>query len=322
MQQLEITTAAGGTASANYLNEGDPPWFTLGLSLAGATEAKEAAALAGMDWTVSKAPLYLVPPEADENINTFLRKVPGVWATVRDDKADGRNVLGIVRSRYAPIQNRDLFQIADQVLGQMEGSAYHVGGMFQNGRRVWLMLRLHPFIRVGDEYAGLYILITTTHDASEAGRVIFVPVHDRTQSTLNVLHRHSALRIHHMGELAWEATGAEIAAAATAAFTETAEAFGKMGAVRVTPDSRADYFRRVIPDSTDTKTAVRTTNIRAIFEHLNTGYTVWSAYTAVAEFIDHVRLNRSSRDRRLISSWFGSGRDLRDRALKHALALI
>ena len=320
MQQLEITTAAGGTASANYLNEGDPPWFTLGLSLAGATEAKEAAALAGMDWTVSKEPLYIQRDYNRDGVHSF--EIPGVWATVRDDKAPGRNVLGIVRSRYAPIQNRDLFQIADQVLGQMEASTYHVGGMFQNGRRVWLMLRLHPFISVGDEYVGLYILITTTHDASEAGRVIFVPIHDRTQSTLNVLHRHSALRIHHMGELAWEATGAEIAAAARAAFTETAGAFGKMGAVRVTPDSRAAYFRRVIPDSTDTKTAVRTTNIRAIFEHLNTGYTVWSAYTAVAEFIDHVRLNRSSRDRRLISSWFGSGRDLRDRALKHALALI
>ena len=52
----------------------------------------------------------------------------------------------------------------------------------------------------------------------------------------------------------------------------------------------------------------------------NRGKTLWDAYNAVTEWIDHQQ--ESSIERRLWSSWFGSGAVLRDKAHREAIALI
>ncbi|MEL7054162.1 MAG: hypothetical protein AAGM45_20615, partial [Cyanobacteria bacterium J06588_5] len=46
----------------------------------------------------------------------------------------------------------------------------------------------------------------------------------------------------------------------------------------------------------------------------------WDAYNAVTEWIDYQQ--KSSAERRLWSSWFGSGAALRDKAHSEAIALI
>ena len=52
----------------------------------------------------------------------------------------------------------------------------------------------------------------------------------------------------------------------------------------------------------------------------NRGKTLWDAYNAVTEWIDHQQ--EMSNERRLWSTWFGTGAVLREKAHKEAIALI
>ena len=47
--------------------------------------------------------------------------------------------------------------------------------------------------------------------------------------------------------------------------------------------------------------------------------TLWAAYNAVTEFVDH---ERGGDDNRLSSSWFGGGNDLRSKAFKQAVKML
>jgi phage/plasmid-like protein (TIGR03299 family) len=110
---------------------------------------------AGLDWTVSKRPLYVQSPN-DSNWHTTNR----FFATVRDDSD---HILGVVGSDYQVIQNQELAYMAERI----QGSDIRVesAGSIRNGSRVWYQLRGDPF-GVGpkkDENVPM-CLLTNGHD--------------------------------------------------------------------------------------------------------------------------------------------------------------
>jgi len=134
------------------------PWHGLGTKTENElSTSEEMIVAAGLDWSVSKQPLW-TRFGGDDVL------VPSSWATVR--QTDG-SVLGVVGDAYQIVQNRDAFVWADSLVDS--GAAkYETAGSLFGGRKVFLSMELPDGIHVpGDEgETKPYILVTNGFDGS------------------------------------------------------------------------------------------------------------------------------------------------------------
>ena len=77
-----------------------------------------------LNWGVEKAQAY--SPEGDEIPNLFLLR--------RDDT---RDVLNVVKGRYQPVNNLDMFQPFDELV-KLHGATYEGAGVVSRGGTCWL----------------------------------------------------------------------------------------------------------------------------------------------------------------------------------------
>ena len=136
-----------------------PAWHGKGLVFDGFATTEEILQRASLDWLVEKQPIFL----ANGN------QVNGRFAIVRqtDQKA-----FGIVKGRYAPIQNRQAFEFVDFLLAE-KTAKWETAMSLRGGEQVVGLLKLTESgvqIRKGDTHYH-YLTIVTTHDGSGAARV-------------------------------------------------------------------------------------------------------------------------------------------------------
>lgn len=115
--------------------------------------AAEARRLFGLDWTVSKVPLFA-------ELGGRRIEVTDKCAIVRDDTGD---VLGVVGDRYAVLQN-DVLDLLDAITEQ---APIVRGGVWDGGRRVWLQTAVTTFDTPSGPCEGNG-LVATSHDGSLA----------------------------------------------------------------------------------------------------------------------------------------------------------
>ena len=147
------------------------PWHGLGTRVEEAPCAKEALALAGLDWRVIQKPVMTGDGEL----------IAGFKANVRD--WDGR-VLGVVTDRYKVVQNEDAFAFTDELLG--EGVSYETAGSLQGGRRTWILARLPQRYMISGDEVTPYLVFMNSHDGTGAIKAAMTPVRVVCQNTLNL----------------------------------------------------------------------------------------------------------------------------------------
>lgn len=109
------------------------------------------------------------------------------YATVRDNPADGQaDVLGIVKDKYRPFQNEDLFDFGDALLAG--GGRWETAGSIKDGRVVFGSLALdHDVVidptGVADKIRS-YLLVSSSHDGSLSIQGSITPTRVVCQNTL------------------------------------------------------------------------------------------------------------------------------------------
>lgn len=308
-----------GRTSMMYV--GETPWHRLGTKLEKPATAEEAIMIAGLDFTVSKIPLKTVHAEIP---------VENHYATVRMDTFQA---LGVVGSRYEPIQNKDAFTMFDALVGEGE-AIYHSAGALGKGERIWLLAKLPDYIRVnGNDIVEKYLLLTNSHDGSEVVRVKLTPIRVVCENTLTAALEgtEQEVRIRHTSNAQVKLKEAhEILGLSNWLYAELDRIFNGMSKRKLTGNEMKDYMAAIFPEPPRVYHRSHAPKIHEkVMELAEAGAgaelakgTLWGAYNAVTEYVDHCRLTGSGDSARLKSMWFGSGEKIKKRAFSAGMLML
>ena len=300
---------------------GETPWHRLGTKLDKPATAAEAIEAAQLNFNVEKWSLKTVSGSLP---------VENHFATVRTDT---KEVLGVVGSRYEPIQNKDAFTMFDSLVGEGE-AIYHTAGALGKGERIWILAKMPDYIRInGNDLVEKYLLLVNSHDGSSVVRVKLTPIRVVCDNTLSIALNgtEQEVRIRHTTQAVERLKQAhEILGLTNRLYEQLNYIFNRMSKTKVTHVTLNDYVKKVFPDPPIVERLSRTENIRhKVLElsEVGTGAnmakgSLWGAYNAVTEFVDHIRLDAKNDSTRLKSMWFGSGEGIKKRAFTVASEML
>lgn len=314
-----------GKAAMMYV--GEPPWHGLGTKLDNPATSREAITAAGLDWEVGLLPVYAT--EGDTTV-----RVPRRHAVVRSDLWGSEDcpILGVVAPGYVPLQNKEAFEFFDSIVGK--GSAvYHTAGALGRGERVWMLAKLPGQMRiVKDDVADKFLLLSTGHNGRTSVQIKFTPVRVVCQNTLTLaLRRGQSVSVAHDRRLhAGLHDAKSLLGLVNHRFSEMETTFQRFAQVRMNSNRLDNYLklvyplprlgsgprvlRRVLADRSDTG---RIFECGVGLDQPGVKGTLWAAYNAVTEYVDHHRCGYCG-ERRLRSIWFGRGCNIKMHA--HAVA--
>ncbi len=314
----------GRSGQASMFYFGETPWHRLGRKLDQPATAAEAIEAAGLDYRVVKRPLFT-------KLGRQNAVVTDHFATVRMNTGA---VLGVVGSRYEPVQNSDAFGFFDPLVDRDE-AIYHTGGVLGKGEKIWLLAKLPGYIRVGksNDAVEKFLLLYNSHDGSSHIKIKLSPVRVVCQNTLSVAlaGTEQEVRIKHTATAPAKLEEAhKLLGLTNQLYQQLDYIFNRMALRKVTNRELVQYVKTLIPDNPDAESNTRTENMRKKILDIHESQpdavmhrgTLFGAYNSVTELIDHFSSSDNA-DKRLRSMWFGgSGEKLKVKAYSLAEDLL
>lgn len=326
---------------ANMMFVGVPPWHGLGQYMGeNAVEWEKAWAGSGLDWEVEMLNLY-ARPEVNSTSAILPNLIPASDFRAINRK-DVNEVLGIVRTKYQVLQNKDLFQILEPFLDDCK-AVWHTAGAIKSGRWVWVLAKLPDNLVIGkQDLIDQYLLITNSHDGSQALRMRFTPIRVVCNNTLQqaLLPTEGLVKISHIGNVTQRAGKAletlGLVRQYDNRFSETAELMLQ----RSMKDDAIDVFLRQVLGMKNQESKIKETDVmdfdgeieqekethgkvktfNKIKELVEVGAgtdipgvkgSLWGVYNAVTEFVDH----KQTRSHKLQDIWLnGYGQQMKEKA--------
>ena len=301
------------------------PWHGLGEAVASTVTATEMCRAAGLDWEVTKQPA----PGA--RIVNERRALHDRYLIMREPVGDEEDAvaLGMVGSGYEPLQNTDAFKFFEPFI-EGKYAQFHTAGALGNGERVWVLVKLNGQIVIGrDDIVDRFLLLSNNHDGTGAVSIRFTPIRVVCQNTLNFAMKHGAgaISVRHTCNIAWHlatAQATELKRIIEKAFKEAGMLFGNMALETLTAEHTDSVLEILFPRTVRQKKArlepERWRRIKEILDDntvtpSSTKNTLWALYNAITRDEDYRSSRALSAKARLERVWFGSGHDLKIKAL-------
>lgn len=320
-----------GQASMFYV--GRPPWHELGTRFESAPrDSREALRAARLDWRVRKEPLFVIHPSG--NI-----QVPKKRAIVREDS---QTILGVVSEEYQPLQNEEAFRFFDSLI-DIGASEYETAGALGKGECIWILAKMkeQPMLIAGFDEVQKYLLLVNSHDGSTSVHIRFTPIRVVCQNTLTLALREGTRLqtiVHRRGLHRRLQEARELLNSIVCTYRDIERNFNLMASVKVDEKRLREYIEAVFPMPSTTHEAdarrlqERVTLLRNqavyFFTHGKGNSqtpiegTLWAAYNAVTELIDHRHRQRGGPQDRLRDVWFGEGSAIKVRAYREAVSRL
>lgn len=311
--ELDITDG-----QVSFANSRTDAWHRLGQSVGHAMtarEALEAAHLAG--WNVRKMALQ-VPQEPVIDDNGVITPAPlavaDFYATVRTNPITGRlDVLGVVGSKYQPLQNEQSCSLLDALVDESGGAHFETAGALRGGRETFVTMKL-PTSMVFDGIDGskdrteFYLAALNSHDGSSTFRFVVTPVRivcANTQSAA-IGSAKASFAIRHTGGASTAIQEARNALKLSWRYVEAFEAEAAKLYAQAMDTEQVRHFANALLEvesaSSEATTRHRRERANGIVTLWNSSPTVapvagtrWAAYQAVTEYLDHVVPVRGAR---------------------------
>lgn len=304
---------------------GEVPWHRLGEPVASTVTAKEMCRAAGLDWKVKREPA----PGA--RVIDERRGLHDRYLIMREPVGDEGDAvaLGMVGSGYQPLQNTEAFEFFEPII---EGNyaRFHTAGALGNGERIWVLVKLNDRIVIGkDDIVDRYLLLSNSHDGTGSVSIRFTPIRVVCQNTLNFAMKggSGAISVRHTRNIARHlaaAQAAELRRIIEKAFKQAERLFGEMALMSLDAERTEEILEELFPrtdrQKDDGLEPERWGRVKHIIEDTTvtppkTRGTLWALYNAITRDEDYRKSREASPEARLERVWFGSGHDLKIRAL-------
>lgn len=179
----EIEQFSDGTAA--FASAREIAWHRLGTVTEGAMTAEEALKLAYLDTEVkvSEEPIQTTVL-TDNGVSTI--KMDDKFLTYRTHPKTGQvEALGVVGTRYVPIQNAEAFEFLNYISDE-SGAVFETAGSIKNGRQVFVTMKFPKSMELagGQDVVDYYLVAANSHDGSKAFTVAVTPVRVVCTNTL------------------------------------------------------------------------------------------------------------------------------------------
>ena len=330
---------------ANMAYTGRTPWHSLGQNIEGAFDAETALREANLDWEVEVAPLfhndYVVNTVGTTGEGDLLDPVGRFKKSTKGQivrRVDTGDELGVVGPKYSPLQNKDAFAFFDGVFG--EGKArYETAGYLGKGERMWLLANMtanDPIEIIPGDEVNKYLLLTNDFTGNYSVIGSFTPVRVVCNNTLtaavkDIIKGGNTVRVKHVGDVANRLNFAgEVLSAAGVFYDEVKDLFQSFARKQLNGEQTRNYIHHsLFDDNKETKSRTKKVDMVEGLMHTGRGSdiagvrgTVWGAYNAVTEYVDHVKEYRGGAAKKLEASQFGTGRNLKTKALRLGAEMV
>jgi len=309
------------------------PWHGLGVVIDDIATWAEAHEIAGLNWEVEKVPAYARIGDCN------FAAVPRGYVTVRTDT---QQPLGQVGAAYTPLQNADAFKFMDAVCADPGGPKYVTAGSLHGGRKIWMLVKMPSFVELtNSDIVEEFLLLSNTHDGSRAIEVLWTPIRVVCQNTLTAALKGTGkgrVSLRHMPNIRAKVADVQdilgISRENHLNFSAIAQA---LQSYEPSQDEVNDVLKTLFAPDVKTNGDTRYENIARQVESLyrdgeanaNAGdtWSAWALYNGITEYADHYRPTRvrkgvNAADVRLESNWYGSGAELKSRALEVVAGLL
>jgi phage/plasmid-like protein (TIGR03299 family) len=322
-----------------YREAGGLPWHGEGVPVDNDMSVDDMLVKSGLDWTVSKEPMYFRLPMAPGE-KQKMRIVPDEFALIRDSD---HKVLDTVGRGYTPVQNHDVFDFFKRFVeaGDME---METAGSLKGGRFIWALAAIKggSFSLPKGDKTNCYILLSQPHALGYALTACMTAVRVVCQNTLTSAlggsldgskkvgafrHLHNRPFDDEVKAEAERTLG--LAHEGIKAYSHTAKLLSN---VKAHEDDVTDFFHGVLRLEHDEEVTEaemldfeENRNMKRLRESLLAApgqelfrNTWWNAFNAVTYTVDHVIPTRGDNGR-LFSAWYGDGAKMKRRALEMAV---
>jgi len=326
---------------------GQVPWHGLGEKVEHSLTPEEMLKAAGLDWTVSKRPVYYADKPNTWNLNdprgeAEMLRAHDHYMVVRD--TDNR-VLSHCGEGFVPFQNHATMSFFKKFTeaGHME---MDTAGSLSDGERIWGLAKIKKGFTLagGDEVEG-YLLMANSHKVGSAMTIMFTPIRVVCNNTITMALNQEGLtgkfRVLHLQMFDEEImkaaeTALGISGEQMTKFKEQSEFLAKQKATKDQVDNFiAELFQpKLLVERGKSKEADLpplheefSKTSQSILEAIETspGHdkasakgTWWGALNGVTYVMDHQK-RAKTRDHALTSTWFGNNAQVKRKALTKAL---
>lgn len=310
---------------------GKMPWHRQGVALKDPPDTKTAIITAGLNWEVSKVDLY-------SSYGTTVKDYYGIM------RHDNNEVLGVVGKGYIPLQNSEAFNLFDPLIssGFLE---YETAGALGKGEIIWVLVKIKEkgsFEACKGDEINKYLLLSNSHDGQSAVNVKFTPIRVVCQNTLSfALDQGETTRIKHITSMKQQLDDVQVAVENICNIYSGVEEKYKLMAKHQISNAKVneyfDYLYPVIDEKlikTQSQYIKRKINVgiqNKLIRNFEEGFgvkelgiegTLWAAYNAVTEFIDHPIDYKLGDNKLLKRIWFGDGEAVKKRAYTLAIGYL
>jgi phage/plasmid-like protein (TIGR03299 family) len=320
IEQFEDGTAA-------FFSNREVAWHKLGTVTDGALNAEDALRTAQLDSIVkvSEEPIY-TKVEGQEI------QLPKKFLTYRNHPKKGLTALGVVGTRYTPIQNLEAFEFLNHIADET-GAAFETAGSLGNGSRVFMTMKFPESMALagGQDVIDNYIMAVNSHDGSSAFIVAVTPIRAVCTNTVRLAlsQAKSKISLKHTSGATQKVQQARETLGVVFRYQEAFEAeVEAMLSLKISDAEFKKFVEAVIPEPKKKEVTERQVNsiekkrgeLMALWNaptQQNVAGTAWAAYNAVAEWADWVKPIRGADEKddlRAERMLFGGAEKLKTRA--------
>jgi phage/plasmid-like protein (TIGR03299 family) len=317
-------TTTNGQVEFAYRESDGLPWHGLGQAMPDEATIDQWRVAAGMDWRIKRSKVRYAT--AHDQAPASMLEIPEQHVLFRSDT---HAALGVVSSKYKVVQPSGVLEFFRDIV-KVGGLELSAAGTIHGGARFWATAKMGEYSTSVKDKIGGYLLISTSADGSLSTEVRRTTIRTVCQNTLNMALKDApaSVRITHRSEFDIKKVQEFMG------FNQDAWALFRANIERLANKQlqveEAEELAVAIIGGTD-QDKIRASKgfnqVMALFKGQGMGAdfdgvhgTAFGLLNSFTEYVDHWARARSE-ENRFVSSQWGQGADLKDRALDNLLSV-